>query len=104
MAQNLISLRITDEQQAAALDAIARLEAALPGLISLTPADRKSLFFMGPKSEAFTRGVVRLLQGNPQIVPPSLNLAEAQADLALFDRISPRRARGRWQRPTCSTT
>jgi|SRR4249919_538007 len=89
MAQNLISLRITDEQQAAALDAIARLEAALPGLISLTPADRKSLFFMGPKSEAFTRGVVRLLQGNPQIVPPSLNLAEAQADLALFDRISP---------------
>jgi hypothetical protein len=89
MSQNLISLVITDEQQAAALDAIAKLEAALAGLIALTPAERKSLFFMGPKSEAFTRGVIRLLQGNPRIVPPSLDLAEAQADLAVFDRLGP---------------
>jgi hypothetical protein len=52
--------------------ALAQLEAALPGLISLEPDDRKGLVFMGPRSEAFCRQTVRVLDQNRQIVPPSL--------------------------------
>ena len=89
MTQNLVSLTITEEQQTAALAALAQLEAALPGLLSLDPDERKRLTYMGDKSEVFTRQTIRVLTQNPQIVPPSLNLAEAQADLLALDRLRP---------------
>ena len=87
MAQNLISLNITEEQQTAALAALAQLEAALPGLLSLDATERKRMTYMGDKSEVFTRQTLRVLEQNPQIVPPSLNLADAQADLLALDRL-----------------
>lgn len=89
MSQNLITLTITEEQQAAALAGLAQIEAALPGLLSLDPDERKRLTYMGDKSEVFTRQTIRVLEQNPQIVPPSLNLAEAQADLQALDRLRP---------------
>jgi hypothetical protein len=89
VSQNLISLTVTEEQQTAALAALAQLEAALPGLLSLDADERKRLIYMGDKSEVFTRQTVRVLTQNPQIVPPSLNLAEAQADLQALDRLRP---------------
>ncbi len=89
MSQNLISLTITEEQQAAALVGLAQIEAALPNLLSLDPDERRRMTYMGDKSEVFTRQTIRVLQQNPQIVPPSLNLAEAQADLQALDRLRP---------------
>ncbi len=89
MSQNLISLNITEEQQAAALAGLAQIEAALPGLLSLDADERKRLTYMGDKSEVFTRQTLRVLEQNPQIVPPSLNLTEAQADLQALDRLRP---------------
>ncbi len=89
MSQNLISLSVTEEQQAAALAGLAQLEAALPGLLSLDVDERRRLTSMGDKSEVFTRQTLRVLEQNPQIVPPSLGLAEAQADLAALDRLRP---------------
>jgi len=89
VSQNLVSLSITEDQIAAALAGLAQIEAALPGLISLEPAERKSLIHMGQKSEVFARQTVRVLAQNPQIVPPSLDLAGAQADLIVFDRLRP---------------
>lgn len=76
--QNLVSLVVTPEQQAAALAALSQLEAALPGLISLPPGEARGLMFMGPKTETFGRETIRVLGQNPQIVPPSLDLAGAQ--------------------------
>jgi hypothetical protein len=87
MSQNLLSLNVSDEQLVAvdnALTALEALEAALPGLIPLTVDQRKGMSRMGPKSEAFCRQTLMMLAQNPQVIPPSIDLVEAQADLAAF--------------------
>lgn len=89
VSQNLISLVVTEDQLASALAGLLQAEAALPGLISLEPGERKSLLHMGQKTEVFGRGTIRVLAQNPGIVPPSLDLAGAQADLATLDRLRP---------------
>nr|WP_211368425.1 hypothetical protein [Pseudoxanthomonas gei] len=85
----MISLDITIEQQAAALAGLAQVEAALPGLLSLEPAERRKLLWMGDQSEVFCRQTIRVLGDNPQIVPPSLDVAGAEADLLALDRLRP---------------
>jgi hypothetical protein len=90
MSQNLLSLTLTDPQLTAVDDALAALETALAGLISLTPDQRRGLTKMGPKSEAFCRQTLTVLGQNPQVLPPSFDLREAQADLATLDRLRPR--------------
>ena len=89
MSQNLISLTLSDEQQSAAAAALTALEAAFAGLMSLDGDERRSLLRMGPKSEVFCRQTLSVLAQNPQIVPPSLNLVEAHADLLALDRLRP---------------
>ena len=89
MTQNLISLEVTDPQVAMALDALAQLEGALSGLISLDAETRRRLTKMGQKSEVFCRQALSVLAQNPQIVPSSLNLREAQADLHALERLRP---------------
>jgi len=89
VSQNLVSLTLTNDQIAAAMVALEQLEASLPGLISLQLEDRKGLVFMGPRSETFCRQTVRVLDQNRQIVPPSLDLAGAQADLVALDQLRP---------------
>lgn len=93
MSQNLLSLSFDDQQLARIDNALAALETELQGLISLTPDQRKSLYRMGPKSEAFCRQTLTVLGENPQVIPPSLDLADAQADLAVLDQLRPRLAR-----------
>lgn len=89
MSQNLISLNVTDEQIAAALAGLQQMEAALPGLIAMEAGERRGMMLLGPRSEPFARQTLRVLAQNPGIVPPSLNLGEAQADLAALDRLTP---------------
>ena len=89
MAQNLVTLDLTDAQLAAALAALQQLEAALPGLIAFEIGERRGLPLMGPRSEPFARQTLRVLEQNPGIVPPSLDLAAARADLEAHDRLRP---------------
>lgn len=89
VSQNLISLEVSHQQMETVRAALDQIEAALPGLISLEPADRKGLMIMGPRSEPFARQTLRVLEQNPKIVPPSMDLATAQADLAAYDRLRP---------------
>jgi hypothetical protein len=89
VSQNLVSLELSNEQLSQAAQAIAMLEEALSGLVSLAPADRRRLVKMGRKSEVFCRQTLRVLAQNPQIVPPGLDLAEAQADLLALDQLGP---------------
>ena len=89
MAQNLVTLDLTDAQLAAALAALQQLEAALPGLIAFESGERRGLPLMGPRSEPFARQTLRVLEQNPGIVPPSLDLAAARADLEAHDRLRP---------------
>ncbi|WP_297876222.1 hypothetical protein [Silanimonas sp.] len=65
------------------------MEAALPGLIAFEVGERRGLPLMGPRSEPFARQTLRVLEQNPGIVPPSLELDAARADLEAHDRLRP---------------
>lgn len=93
MSQNLLSLQFDAAQLAQVDAALTALENALEGLIALTPEQRRGLVRMGQKSEAFCRQTVIVLGQNPQVIPPSLSLAEAQADLSSIDALRPRLTR-----------
>lgn len=93
VSQNLISLSFDPAQLTAIDKALEQLESACADLIALDPDARRNLYKMGDKSEAFCRQALTLLAQNPQVVPPSLGLAEAQADLAAIDQLRPRLAR-----------
>jgi hypothetical protein len=88
--QNLVSLSLSNEDLAAADEAIATLRRVFAPLISLTSDEVRGLAKMGEKSEVFCRQTLAVLDANPQIVPPNLGLAEARADLAALDALRPR--------------
>jgi hypothetical protein len=90
MSQNLVSLTLSDTQLSTIDQCLGDMEAQLLDLIAMNTAQRRSLARMGDKSETFCRQTINVLAQNPQIVPPSLRLAEAQADLAALDRLRPR--------------
>ena len=89
MTQNLVTLNLTDAQITAVNAALTELETQLAGLISLSASAKRSVKKMGPKSEAFCRQTLRVLGQNPQIVPPNVPLADAQADLTALDVLRP---------------
>lgn len=93
MSQNLLSLSLADDQLAAIDATLSQLESQLSGLVSLQIEERRALTKMGAKSEQFCRQTLIALAQHPQIVPPSLNVAEAQADLRALDQLRPRLAR-----------
>lgn len=90
MSQNLINLSLTDEQLAAADQALTTLESIFAGFIALDGDQRLGLNRMGGKSEQFCRQTLNVLGQNPQVVPASIGLADAQADLLTLDRLRPR--------------
>lgn len=92
-SQNLVSLSLTDAQLQAVDQALTDIEAQLTGLIAMNASQRKKLMRMGDKSEAFCRQTLSVLAQNPQVVPPSLSVAGAQADLETLDRLRPRMQR-----------
>jgi hypothetical protein len=80
MGQNLISLTLNEQQLAAVDQALTELEAQLIGLVALNKETRRAVPKMGAKSETFCRQTLLLLGQNPQVVPPSMVLADAEAD------------------------
>ena len=88
--QNLISLTLSEQDLADLDGALETLRRVFAPLIALQPAQRRELYKMGDKSETFCRQTLALLAANPQMVPPNLGLAEAQADLVALDKLRPR--------------
>ncbi len=93
MAQNIISLNLTDADLSAIDQALALLEEKLTPLIGLSPEVRRGLVKMGDKSEAFCRETLMVLAQNTHLLPPSFDLADAENDLAQLDKLRPRAAR-----------
>ena len=89
MSQNLVSITLSAAQLSAAENALTDLETQLSALIALDVGKRRKLTRMGDKSETFCRQTISVLKQNPQVVPPSVNVAEAQADLAALDQLRP---------------
>ena len=91
MSQNLISLTLSEAELADVDAAISMLEDRLAQyLIGLSVDERRSLSKMGDKSEAFYRQTLNVLAQNPQVVPASLDLTEAQRDLLALDQMRSR--------------
>ena len=89
-SQNLVSLTLTDTQLSVIDQSLTDLETQLSGLIAMNVAQRRTLKYMGDKSESFCRQALSVLEQNPQVVPPSLGLSDAVADLEALDRLRPR--------------
>lgn len=89
MSQNLISFQLSDDDVRTLNTLMGDVESRLTGLLALDNATRRQLTKMGDKSEAFVRQTIMVLGQNPEIVPPSLGLAEAQADLRALDQLRP---------------
>ena len=88
--QNLISMNLSASELQDVDAALETLRRVFAPMIALETQQRRELFKMGDKSEAFCRQTLAVLAANPQIVPPNLGLAEAQADLAALDALRPR--------------
>jgi hypothetical protein len=80
-----VSLSFSLERIDSVNSSLSKLEVDLSDLISLDQNERNGLIHFGPKSEAFVRGILRLLEKNPRIVPQSLELSEAIADVVARD-------------------
>jgi hypothetical protein len=93
MSQNLISLKLSDADWADIDAAIGVIETKLGGLITLDAEQRRQLTKMGDRSEAFCRQTLVVLAQNPQVIPPSLDLPEAQDDLGALDALRHRTTR-----------
>jgi hypothetical protein len=89
MKQNLVSISVTQEQQAAVLALIAQIFEILADLLSIDADVRRGLTKKGVMSDHFVRLIVLALEQNPDIVPPNLNVAEAKAGLAAYDMLLP---------------
>jgi len=70
--------------------ALATLRRVFAPLIALQPSQRRDLYKMGDKSEAFCRQTLSALKLYPNIVPPSVDIATAEVDLATLDQLRPR--------------
>lgn len=89
MKSNLVSIQMSPEKLAQAEQALASLEDALGALISLDGTNRRRLRKMGQKSEVFCRQTLSLMTQNPKVVPESMDLPEAIADLQALDQLRP---------------
>ncbi len=87
---NFVSMSFTAEQLQVMDNAMTELENSFANLIALNNNERRALAKMGGKSEAFCRQAIALLGQNPQLVPPSLDVAAAQTNLTSLDQLRPR--------------
>ena len=89
MSQNLSPLVVSPEQVASARSLVAQGQAALGPLVSLTDEQRRSMVHMGPKSQPFMFQMLRLMEQNPHLLPPSIDLAGGLTDRAALELLLP---------------
>ncbi len=88
MSQDLASLKLTDADVAALRDSLQSIRKVLHGrTVSLTPAQRSKLLKMGEKSRNFCTQAVDALAANAGSLPPDLDIAALQTDLADFNAL-----------------
>lgn len=89
MSQNLISLTFTDNDLSEIDAALTTLENHFVGFANLSADERRNIIKMGDKTEAFCRQTLTVTTQNLHAIPPSLDITEAQADLATLDKLRP---------------
>jgi ABC-type proline/glycine betaine transport system ATPase subunit len=86
---NRITYVVTPEQRQAAAAGLVQTREALPAMVKLQPGEPRELHGFGPKNEVFARGILRAMQAHPEIVPATLDVPAAQADLDALDALRP---------------
>jgi hypothetical protein len=81
---------VSPEQLVVVDNAVGAIEAAIPGAFALSAEQRKSMKWMGDKSESFCRQALNIVGQNPQIVPPNIPVAQAIAKMKAIDELRPR--------------
>jgi hypothetical protein len=89
MSQNLSPLTLTAEQVASARAHVAQAHAGLGTLVSLSEDLRKGMVHMGPKSQPFVMQTLRVMEQNPHLLPPSIDLAGGLTDRAALELLLP---------------
>jgi hypothetical protein len=84
MPYQQISATVTDKNLQAVKDSITAIETALPFLISLTEAERKQLFKVGPERLSFVQNAGQAAQDNPDILPRTFDTDGFESSVALF--------------------
>ncbi len=78
-----ISDALAAEAIAAIVAAIAEVRRNLPFLLALSPAERKSMLKLGPKSVKFVSDIKTLALAHPELVPSAIDLSEFEKDAEL---------------------
>lgn len=79
-----ITAKLTAADIQAVKDAVASIQQKLPFLVSLTPAERKTIYKTGPGSLSFVQNSLQVAKNNPGILPASFAAAEFESDVNLF--------------------
>ena len=105
MSRSLINLTVNNDLQVAIANTLGTLESQLKDLVPLTVAERRKATKMGQKSEQFCRQTLTKLKLYPNIVPGSVGLEEALADIDTLDRMREEELEGRahWRESWPST-
>ncbi len=83
-----ISAQLSAADIQAIKDALATIEAKLPFLISLPPAERLTILKTGPGSLAFVQNSLQAAKNNPGVLPPVFRVDEFEKDVNLFSALT----------------
>ena len=76
-----IDLTVTQEQVEAVIDHLKKSDEVLPGLIDLTPEQRKSMAHYSDKDLPFIVKALAIAEQHPEILPPSIDLVAMRRNL-----------------------
>lgn len=89
MAQNLVSLKLTNDEITALAGALDTIRTTLGNrAVSLTPKQRQTLVKMGDNTRNFCLQAVAALQANNSSLPADFPMAELNQDMADYDPFS----------------
>ncbi len=84
--KNRVSLNIPESDLAEIRTCIATLrEKLLPHLVFISPEERQEMLKMGDKTIGFVQKSLEYCRSNPDLVPPYINLAELEVDVAAVE-------------------
>ena len=89
MPYHNIKASIDSSQQSDYLERIAQLKHDLDFLINLSPKERKSGGRLSHHNYGFVKSAIDYANYNNSLMPASFSLSEWQADVALYDALSP---------------
>jgi hypothetical protein len=87
VSTNYITGSLTPEDREQIMASLTIIREKMPFMTELTRKTKKSLPKMGDKSRAFVHKAMEVAMQHPEVLPRSLDLAEMQRDIDLFEAV-----------------